>query len=362
MRLGGFPIASIAPPWLFHFLFRNGNNGVSVFFAISGFLITSTSLRRFGALENLSLRAFYRTRFARIAPLLLLVLLVLSILHWMRAQGFYIAPEKATLARALFSALTFHLNWLEGARGYLPPNWDVLWSLSVEEVFYVAFPLVCLVTRVRKGSLFFIAVLLALVAAGPFARTWPPNEIWREKSYLAGMDGIALGCLAALLVDFVRNRRKADLIIRAKHARALQVAGFSILALVAFWPPWSFMALIGRCGLDGSLLALGTCLVAIPSGLRATPGRTWSEPIRWFGRNSYEVYMTHEFIVVWATIAFSSLHRVPMSVWLLLVLLVSGVLGAAVARFYSEPLNKRLRGQRAKQRPKAVTRELVETA
>jgi peptidoglycan/LPS O-acetylase OafA/YrhL len=108
MRLGGTPIAQNAPPWLFHLLFRNGNNGVSVFFAISGFLITTTSLRRFGALKHLTLRAFYRIRFARIAPLLLIVLLALSILHCMKAQGFYIAPEKATLARALFSALTFH--------------------------------------------------------------------------------------------------------------------------------------------------------------------------------------------------------------------------------------------------------------
>ncbi len=362
MRLGGTPIAPNAPPWLFHLLFRNGNNGVSVFFAISGFLITTTSLRRFGALKHLTLRAFYRIRFARIAPLLLLVLLALSILHRIKAQGFYIAPEKATLARALFSALTFHLNWLEGVRGYLPPNWDVLWSLSVEEVFYLAFPLVCLVTRLRKGNLLFIAVLLALVAAGPFARSdRTSSEIWRDKSYLAGMSSIALGCLAALFVDFVRKTGNADLITRAKHARALQVAGFALLALVAFWPLWSVMAVIDRYGLDGTLLALGTCLVAIPSALKRAPGRTWAEPIRWFGRNSYEVYMTHEFIVVWAAFAFASLHLMPKSVWLIFVVLVSGVLGAVVAQFYSEPLNRRLRGRKPDQKPVSMTRELVET-
>ena len=54
------------------------------------------------------------------------------------------------------------------------------------------------------------------------------------------------------------------------------------------------MTLVDRCGPDVSLLALGTCLVAIASGPRADPGRTY----RWFGRNSYEVYLIHEFIVV----------------------------------------------------------------
>jgi len=51
----------------------NGQNGVQIFFALSGYLITSTSLRRWGALSSIRVREFYALRFARIAPLLLII-------------------------------------------------------------------------------------------------------------------------------------------------------------------------------------------------------------------------------------------------------------------------------------------------
>jgi peptidoglycan/LPS O-acetylase OafA/YrhL len=58
----------------------NGQSGVQIFFAISGFLTTSTALRRWGSLSKVSPRGFYPTRFARIAPLLLVLLAVLTTL------------------------------------------------------------------------------------------------------------------------------------------------------------------------------------------------------------------------------------------------------------------------------------------
>ena len=121
-------------------LFWNGANGVTVFFAISGFLITTMAIRRWGALSQVRIADFYRLRFARIVPLLVALLAVLSVLHLARVPWFVINPERSTLPRALLAAATFHINWLESQRGYLPPNWDVLWSLSVEEVFYLFFP------------------------------------------------------------------------------------------------------------------------------------------------------------------------------------------------------------------------------
>jgi peptidoglycan/LPS O-acetylase OafA/YrhL len=175
-------------------VFTNGNNGVTVFFAVSGFLITLTSLRHFGGLAQMRPLAFYRICFARIAPLLILLLTVLGILHLCHADGFRIPADRASLPRALLAALTFHVNWLEAAR-VLPANWDALWSLSIEEMFYLFFPLVCLgLFRIRFGVPMFIALLLSFAAMGPFARTvWVPNPVWQEKSYLGGMDGIGLG-------------------------------------------------------------------------------------------------------------------------------------------------------------------------
>src|ERR1700677_4106387 len=66
-------VKSVLPDPPFRILFWNGGNGVTVFFAISGFLITFTSLRRFGSLAGMRPARFYRIRFARIAPLLLLL-------------------------------------------------------------------------------------------------------------------------------------------------------------------------------------------------------------------------------------------------------------------------------------------------
>ena len=66
MHMAGASLEPLLSSWLFHLLFWNGNNGVTVFFAISGFLITFTSIRRFGSLGQMQPRLFYRIRFARI--------------------------------------------------------------------------------------------------------------------------------------------------------------------------------------------------------------------------------------------------------------------------------------------------------
>src|SRR5580704_2305576 len=192
----------------------NGQHGVQMFFAVSGFLITSTSIRRWGSLSRVSMRDFYALRFARIAPLLVLLLAVLCALHAAGLKDFVVSDKTGGLSRALIAALTFHINVLEAHRGYLPGNWDILWSLSVEEMFYLFFPIVCLwLGRGRWLNL----LLIAFVAIGPFARTIlaGPNEEWHAYSSLGGMDAIAMGCLTALVVPSVRLSRGKLIAARA---------------------------------------------------------------------------------------------------------------------------------------------------
>ncbi len=121
-------------------LFWSGYNGVIVFFVISGFLITTWSIKRWGHLGQISRRQFYLMRFARIVPCLLALLVILSLFDRLGVPHFVIDTHRSSLPRALLAALTFHVNWLEARTGYLPASWDVLWSLSIEEVFYIFFP------------------------------------------------------------------------------------------------------------------------------------------------------------------------------------------------------------------------------
>src|ERR1700693_6410474 len=181
LAIASIPYAANISKPLIASLIWNGQFGVQIFFAVSGFLITSTALRRWGTLSNISLRDFYLLRFARIAPMLLALLAVLTALHYANVTPFVVSEKTGGIGRALQAALTLHVNVLQAHRGWLPANWGVLWSLSVEEMFYLFFPLLA---RFLGRTRAFSAVLLGFVALGPFARTIfaHGNEIWEEQS------------------------------------------------------------------------------------------------------------------------------------------------------------------------------------
>lgn len=313
-------------------LFHNGYYAVKVFFVISGFLITANILRRWGSLDAARLGTFYRLRFARIAPCLAALLAILAILHGFGVPGFGIDPAKTTLSRALFSAVTFHLNVLEIRVGYLPANWDVLWSLSIEEAFYFGYPLLC---RFLPDRRLLILVGAGLVLAGPFARTtWAGgNELAEDKAYLAGFDCIAIGCAAASLSARIPAGARIRGMLRWIGILLMVQISVYPLVRIPFW----------RYGLDVTILALGTG--ALLAGLGAArPGSSWN-PLAWLGRYSYEVYLTHGFVMIFGLRAFRALGSDFDSApyWYLALSAASAALGWAVARLYSEPLNLRLR-------------------
>ena len=141
---------------------------------------------------------------------------------------------------------------------------------------------------------------------------------------------------------------------RSMRLIVIEVVGAAMMLLIAVWPPWHWMRYMGRSGLDGTVLALGACLVMVGSVVRGHAGGWATAPIRWFGRHSYEVYLTHEFVVVWGTMLYMKLRRGPLPLWFLVILLVTAPLGGIVAKFFSEPMNRRLRGVAP---PKSVAQE-----
>jgi len=320
-----------------HAIFWTGDYAVKIFFVISGFLITSSILGRWGELRNTDWKRFYGMRFARIAPCLLGLLAILSVLHLASAPGFTIDPQKTGLSRTLLAALTFHINWLEAHVGYLPGSWDVLWSLSVEETFYFAYPLLC---RFVRNRFVLLTIGLGLMAAGPLARAHAFNDIWYDYSYLGGMDAIAIGCVTAIVARSERISRVPRWVLASVGILLVSVAWFRAIAMKLG---------ISYNGLDVTVLAVGAALVilaitrmeASEEGKSWLSGR-WTAIVRWYGRNSYEVYLTHMFVVLWGVQLFRwrhiSINAAPL--WFLGVLVVAGILGAVVARFFSEPMNE----------------------
>jgi peptidoglycan/LPS O-acetylase OafA/YrhL len=102
LALAKVPYAANLPRELVESLVRNGDDAVQIFFAVSGFLITSIAIRRLGTLAKISVREFYLLRFARIAPLLLSLLAVLSVLHAAHVKLLSCPPTGEAIG-ALFS-------------------------------------------------------------------------------------------------------------------------------------------------------------------------------------------------------------------------------------------------------------------
>lgn len=324
------------PRQLVSSLVWNGQYGVQIFFAVSGFLITTTALRRWGSVGRVNVRAFYQLRFARIAPMLFALLAVLSVLHFARVQSFVVQAKTGGLPGALFAALTFHVNLLEARRGYLPPAWDILWSLSVEETFYLFFPLAC--RLFRRGRIFLIP-LCGFIILGPFARShiFNPNPVWREYSYLGGADAIAMGCATALFA-FQRSLSKSAL-------RSAGLCGLTLLIFCLCFSNFSGKLGLQRTGLDMSILAIGTCLVIVAATQSQWRAPRLLMPLLNLGQRSYEIYLTHLFAALGLFSLFLAAGK-PLS-WVpglfIATIVLAGVLGEIIARYYSEPINRWLR-------------------
>jgi peptidoglycan/LPS O-acetylase OafA/YrhL len=340
MRLLGakVPYTQGLPPQLVYSLVWNGQFGVQIFFAVSGFLITSTTLRRWGTISNVNIRGFYQLRFARIAPLLLFLLAILSGLHLAHISGFVVSQKTGGLARALLAALTFHINLLEAHRDYLPAAWDILWSLSVEEMFYLFFPLACRLFRREK---LFLLILLIFVVIGPFARsrTFNHNPVWREYSYLGGMDAIALGCLTALLLA-KRRLSRATL-------WTLGLCGTTLLVFILCFSIRAYTWGLGRNGLNMTILAIGTCMLIAGAAQTQWKAPRLLTPLLKLGQRSYEIYLTHIFAVMALFSIFLAAGKPIKYVPALFitVILIAALLGELVARVYSEPMNRWLRSR-----------------
>jgi peptidoglycan/LPS O-acetylase OafA/YrhL len=289
-------LASSVPRRILASITYNGYEAVFVFFVLSGFLITTRALerlpaspagRRIADLASIDRGAFYRRRAERILPCLFGLVAILAALHLAGVNGYVIAREGQSLGGAVFAALALHLNWYEGKTGYLPGSWDVLWSLSIEEVFYLAFPiLVPALARVRL----LVPALLALAISVPWTRAaLAGNEIWQEKAYLPGVGAIAAGVLAAVVAAKLPPTDRVRRALFAIGAVGLVAILFVEGELWKILDNGTMLVLIGAAALLSVALGTGT------AAARPTRGLGW---LRSMGRLSYEIYLTHMFVVL----------------------------------------------------------------
>ena len=309
---------------------RNGNYGVTMFFVVSGYLITSNADRRWAGLARVDTRSFYVLRAARIVPCLLLLLAAVNVLA---AAGVAIFQNHAPMDEAVsfwmvnLASVTFWMNVLIGRFGWVNYPLGVLWSLSVEEVFYLSFPVLCLVLRRDTWLLAFWTVIIIV---GPFYRfAHQGDEGGLLYGYFACFDGIAIGCCTALVAKRIPMRG-----VWATIAQGFAVAGMTLLYLCA---P------IGRTAVVGvTAMAFGTAVLLL--GAHHRPGGR-TGVLGWFGRLSYELYLFHLIVLGTIRTAFPPAGVVGDEKLLLLAtfFVLSALLGAGIARFYAEPLNQGIR-------------------
>lgn len=317
---------------------RNGNYGVTIFFVISGFLITTNSEKRWGSLSRIDIRSFYGLRIARIIPCLLLLLLIVNALDLagLPLFGSHIPGTHEAVSRWLvnFAALTFWMNVLIGHLGWVNYPLGVLWSLSVEEVFYLTFPLICRGFRHVQWIMLF---WLLIIVTGPFYRlSHQGDEGGFLFAYFSAFDGIAIGCCTALLA---RRRPLEGIVMRP--VQILVIAGMVTLYL------WKSIGATNVYGV--TLMAIGAAILLWAGNTRPEGSLTQHNPvlrmIEWFGRQSYELYLFHLIVLaLMRNIVASSTATGNLKLLLLAIFMLgSSLLAAVIARFYSEPLNQRLR-------------------
>jgi peptidoglycan/LPS O-acetylase OafA/YrhL len=271
------------PQWWERSVLLAGGFGVDVFFVLSSYLITTLLLREADTRGRIDVPAFWLRRVLRIWPLYLGVLFAYAL--------FVGVPTRLLVASALFAG-----NWGMAAWPGMPAPLYPLWSISVEEQFYLAWPLI--LSAVPRHRLRLMAAVLIVVAvitrAGLFASGVDVSAIWMNTA--AHLDAIGVGALLAL-------GGQIRLVPAAR--RALAVA--SVLALVVcagtVWhtllhPAPAGAPMYARPGASawaslaylGAALACGGMLVATLAA-----ERSWlSHPApAYLGRISYGLYVYH---------------------------------------------------------------------
>jgi peptidoglycan/LPS O-acetylase OafA/YrhL len=330
-------------------LVPGGFAGVDVFFVISGFLISRIVLSEC-AVGHFSLFAFYAKRAKRILPALLIVVSAVWIVGWLRAAPIQLREIGGGLLGNSYFTVNFWLMRLAGVVGYFGADSSTkpllhLWSLSIEEQFYLVWSVLLLAFFKLNGRLLPFVILGIFVASFAYCVVLTPiNPIGAFYVPWTRAWELALGALLAYReVFFLRrwpypSRRLAD--IGAGLGVALIVAGYLLLSEAEPFPGWRAAIPTAGCAL----------VIAHPRSL-AGEVALGNRVAAFFGLISYPLYLWH-----WPLFAFAHMWPgvIPTSGAMFALAGVAVALAALTYRFIETPTAALFR-----RRPYAVALVLV---
>ena len=319
--------------------------GVGVFFTLSGYLITDLLLGQWVRSGGLNLGDFWLRRARRLLPALFVMLAAVT--AWVTV----VSPARlASLRGAVAGAATYSSNWYYiythnsyFARFAPPGPFDHLWSLAVEEQFYLVWPWVLLLGVYflrgrRPGAVRWLALpTLALAAASAVAMLMLYHPGYDPTRIYEGSDTRACGLLVGAALAMVwPSRRTARTALWTRVA--LDGAGFAGLAVIGvmIWRVGQYSAFTYQGGLV--LLSVATAgtvaAVAYPGSLVGVI-LGW-KPLRWIGVRSYGIYLWHYPVIILTSPA-NSAEDLPRA-----ALQVAASIGIAALswHFVEEPIRR----------------------
>jgi peptidoglycan/LPS O-acetylase OafA/YrhL len=258
------------------------HTGVSVFFVISGFLITSLLLKELHATGTIKLKRFYVRRAFRIFPAFYVYL---GIIFALALFGVFQTP----LLAFLFAAIYTSNYYLGPGGGFL--GLQHIWSLCVEEQFYLLWPAALLMMgRRRAGYLAgFLIIASPLSRVVTYAVLAPPHRAAVDRMFHSSIDTIMFGCLLALLWQNDRFNRLLRAWITPWSMAGAICFLFLLDPLLVLRFRGSYSLVFGM-----TLEGISICLITLYGVTRVytLPGRMLNAPIlRHIGVISYSLYL-----------------------------------------------------------------------
>ncbi len=314
--------------------------GVDIFFVISGFLITTLLLREQAEQGTLALGRFWLRRATRLLPALLLMLGLTAVylLAFAPAQlaGFLADARFAPLFISNWDFVWRDISYFEQARPSLAVH---LWSLAVEEQFYLVWPPLALVILRFAGRryLAYLAALAAIASAAWMAYLYVP---WGDVSRLYyGTDTHLFGVAVGSLLGCACFGRQPLLSTHIRlHTALSAMALLTLIATMALIHEWD--GLLYRGGYLSIALITGL-LVVLASGPEQPVTKLLSlAPLRWVGQRSYAIYLWHWPLLL---IGWPQSIALPAAADIAVRLLLVFALAAWSAQFVEIPLRSAVR-------------------